>query len=157
MSEEFYEAATFGELTKVKKMLVVNPSLIHSKIEWGFTALHGVAAEEQFKMAKYLLENGADPVAKNDEGITPLHLAVYPKMIELLVQQGTDVNVRSNDGSTPLLTQAAESDGFDTMKALLKLGADPDLKDNQHQTALHIAKSREEDDKIALLKKHGAT
>lgn len=156
MNQEFYDAATFGDMDKVHQMLAADPSLVHSKIEHDFTALHGVAGEEQFEMAEFLLDGGADPLAKNDEGIIPLHLAVYPEMIELFVRRGADINVRANDGRTPLIVQAAEPDSCEVMEALLKLGADSKARDKRGESALDIAKSREEDDKIELLGQYDA-
>lgn len=39
-SHKFYDAATFGDMEAVRKMLVTDPALVHSKTKWDFTALH---------------------------------------------------------------------------------------------------------------------
>lgn len=155
MSEEFYNAGVFGDIDEMRRMLELDPTIVHSRDKWGFTALHGVAGEEQYEAAEYLLDHGADPNAKNDEGITPLHLAAYPEMVELLVRRGADINIRSNDECTPLFVQASEAEGYEVMETLLKLGADPKPKNKWGQSALDITRSREESDKIELLEKYG--
>lgn len=151
MSLEFYEAATCGDTDKVRRMLAASPSLVHSTIQWQFVALHGVAGEECIEMAELLLDSGADPNARNDEGIAPLHLAAYPEMVELLVRRGADIDARTRDGRTPLLVHAAEAERCDVMAALLELGADPKAVDDRGSSAMDIAMSREEDDKMDLL------
>jgi ankyrin repeat protein len=59
---------------------------------------------------------------------------------------------------TPLIVQSTE--GYDigsleSMEALLKAGADPNLRDDHGQTAKDYALSREEHEKVALLREHG--
>src|SRR4051794_30383331 len=45
-------------------------------------------------MAELLLGAGAVPNARNDRGITPLHLAAYPNIVEILVRRGADITAR---------------------------------------------------------------
>jgi len=40
------------------------------------TALHIALHEQNWEIADLLLENGAEVNAENDEGVTPLHIAV---------------------------------------------------------------------------------
>ena len=61
MSQEFFDAATLGSAYTVQRMLAEDPALIHSRIDWGFTPLHGVAGEEQYEVAELLLKSGAEP------------------------------------------------------------------------------------------------
>ena len=52
-----------------------------------------------------LLEASADPNERDEQGNTPLHLAVkvgWLKRVELLVSHGADVNAKNNQGENPL-------------------------------------------------------
>ena len=63
-------------------------------------------------VVEYLIEKGNDINAKNKLGLTPLHIAVLAKnmnMVEYLVKKGAEVNVKDNMGRTPCdLTQDEE-------------------------------------------------
>ncbi|MEP3478719.1 MAG: ankyrin repeat domain-containing protein [Fuerstiella sp.] len=154
MSEDFYDAAVFGDMAKLKSMLAIDPDLVKSMGEYGFTALHGVASEEHYGAATYLIDNGADVNAKNDEGIAPLHLAAWPQMVELLISRGAEIDVRDESGRTPLMVHAEEAEDCDVMEMLLRLGADALAADEDGDTALSIAKERQEPDKIKILESH---
>ena len=69
MSQEFYDAAIFGDVLKVRQMLAADPTLTKSTINWGFTALHGVVGEDQIEVANLLLDAGAAPTHGMNKGL----------------------------------------------------------------------------------------
>lgn len=151
---DFYDAAVYGEMDKVKAMLKKNPSLVNVKGKWGFAALHGVAGEDQLEMLKFLISKGAKVDIQNDEGISPLHLAALPKAVQILVNNKAKINILDIRGNTPLHTHAAHFEGYDCMKALLELGAKPNLKNKQGETPSDFATSRKEISKVILLQQY---
>ena len=153
---EVHNAAIFGDMPRVRSILLADPSAVNARDEFGFTALHGVAGEEQLDMARYLVERGADVNARNDKGATPLHCAANPKMAKLLASLGADLNAATNEGDTPLIALAAEPESGDVMAILVKLGADVHARNARGQSALDIARRRQEPDKVKLLTGHGA-
>ncbi|MGF9824432.1 ankyrin repeat domain-containing protein, partial [Brevibacillus agri] len=76
--------------------------MIHGKDEYEFSVLHAAVMTENEELIEFLLGQGADVRASNDEGITPLHIVLYPQIAALLIRHGADVNAAADDGSTPL-------------------------------------------------------
>lgn len=156
MNNEFYDAAIYGDFDEVKTIVKNHPDCISHKDEYGFTVLHGLAAEEQHEILQFLIDSGANVNEKNDAGITPIHLAAWPEVVEILVKNGADLEAKSNTGDTPLICLSAEQESEDVMEALLKAGANVNARNNSGQSALDIAIRREESRKMSLLKKYGA-
>ncbi len=154
MGTLIYEAAVAGDLEQVQAIVARHPEAVNEKDEYGFTALHGLAEEEHYDIVRFLIEHGADVNAQNEDGITPLHLAAWPEMAGLLIASGADLEARSNEGDTPLIVMAAEAESEEMMEALLEAGADVNARNNYGQSAYDIAESREEIDKLKLLKRY---
>jgi len=94
---------------------------------------------------KYLIERGADVEAKDNNGNTPLHLAVWSNHIEtakLLIERGADLEAKNKYGQTPL-DWASYKDNIELAKLLLDAGADVEAKDVEGRTPLHWACSDE--------------
>jgi uncharacterized protein len=83
--------------------------------------LHSAAAGRHQNIMKLLLENGADPNARQQGGFTPLHSAAQNgdvEMLKLLLKFGADPGIRSEENNTPL--EMAEEAGKDQVIKVLK-------------------------------------
>lgn len=151
---DLYQAAEIGDLAQVKEILTAQPALIGEKDEYEFSIMHAAALAEDPAMITYLAGLGADVNAKNDEGMTPLHLVLYPEVAETLLKLGADVNAKSIDDETPLHIQVAEGEQqYDMVKLLLQHGASKTAKDVNGERPYDIARDREEDEEIIKLLK----
>ncbi len=153
----FERAVLFGEPAAVAAWLDRDPEQARARDRFGFTALHNVMCEEKFDTMALLVRRGADVDARNDVGMTPLHLACWPQAVDLLVSLGAQVDVRADNGDTPLLTVAGEPDRDDVVAALLRHGADPRARDRAGDTALAIAIRRGDTAMQRVLRRAGAT
>ncbi|CAG0883067.1 unnamed protein product [Cyprideis torosa] len=137
------DAARQADLSKAKKFL--SPSSVRFlHPETGDTALHCAVTSsfpKRRQMAELLLRKGANPQAKNESLLTPLHLAMdcgYLDVMELLLKQGAKVNTLDPQGQT-LLHRAAKEGKVAVCKLLLQYGADPKHASLQGVTPLQVA------------------
>ena len=112
--------------------------------EQGNTPLHFARTTT---VTTLLIANRADVNAKNDMGLTPLHLVplklslrekLVGDMATILLQNGADANARDLQGNTPL-QDAARFGKTKYIAQLLQYGADPNIQNNEGLTPLHAA------------------
>ncbi len=150
--ESFSDAVVFGELGKVIEMISETPKLINAQDKYGFTALHNVMCEEQMETISFLITNGANLNIKNDQGISPIHLACYVENAELLLNSGADINQLDNQGNAPLHNQTSNGEeSQEVIEYLIAKGADKMLKNEDGQLPIDIAKMRSNTAIIELL------
>ncbi|MBY5549625.1 ankyrin repeat domain-containing protein [Rhizobium leguminosarum] len=152
LAEKFHDAVHVGDVTTVRAMLAAEPSLATSVDEDRFQPIHLLDMYFEGEILELLLANGADINARNDEGISILHIITDPEAVNLLVEKGADIEARDNRGRTPLIVQMLNrQNGPDVIAALLKNGANPDAKDDSGVTALDIARQSGDEDLIGLM------
>ena len=160
--DALYRASEVGQLDKVKSIVKANSGIASCSIKWGYTPLHGVVTgrgyltPDDLVIIKYLISSGAKVEAKAQGGVTPLHITPYPEVVELLVENGASLETTDDSTGTAILFYAESSNGPDSLRKALELGANVHHRDKMGRSALDIAISRNEYSKIRLLKKYGA-
>lgn len=137
----------------------------------GFTALHMAAHNGHVEIAKLLLSRGANPRQQkglnkagfvNEAGWSPLHWAAknnHGEMVELLIEAGASIDAEASAAfhfGTPLHIAAGAEERADALEALLRAGADVDLRDDEGNSPLHFAVSRSAVRVTQLLLRYGA-
>lgn len=152
-SYKFLEAIKKKDGEAVEKALGDGgPNLINTRdATTGNTALHLVTARRDLQWMNFLIYKGAAVNARNEQGVTPLSLAVglnFVEGVDLLLNQGARVNDPGADGETPLIA-AVHQRSVELVRTLIKAGADPRRADNSGRTALDYANLSGKDGAIA--------
>jgi len=105
-----------------------------------------------------LMERGADPAANDNYGNTALTQAAYQgseAIIKVLLAKGVSPDQPDGQHRTALLW-AIKTANVSLVKLLLQHGANPNLADDGGLTPMKAARSRDDQEIIAVLRKAGA-
>ncbi len=185
MSQEFMNAATQGDMPKVKEMLKSDPTLATAKDENGTSVILKATYHRQREVVQTLLASGVElnifeaaatgqtrrveELTRQDkslanafapDGFMPLGLAVFfghPETVDLLLKAGADVNATTRESMkvTPLASAAAARQ-IEIARVLIAHGANVNAQAESAFTPLHEVAARGDLEFATLLLDHGA-
>jgi pectate lyase len=169
-------------LQRIVGMSDVPDPTLRLSVTWATTALHYASEKGHQDVAELLIANGANVNIKNDDGQTPLDIAVRrgrKDIVKLLqvkvadssihmaafignldklrsfIETGTNVDTKDENGRTPLL-RAITGEHIDAVKFLIEAGVDVNTRDGQGYVPLVYALWAMNSDIVKLLLDKGA-
>ncbi len=134
--------------SKVAALLANGSSVDSCDEDSGATALHVSADWRHAECVRLLLEHGADPDARDKNGMTAL-LSHSAECVCRLLGHGADPNARDKSGTSPLLNKCKNFRGDEAIWEMLALqiayGADLKLRTPGGKTALDILKQKRQE------------
>jgi ankyrin repeat protein len=159
LSDEIKKTILSGDLSRLQALQAKDPALVKARDAQGRTLLHLAAAMGHLKMARWLIERGAEVDARTLQMSTPLmHASLSGKteMVQLLIAGGADREARDSFGRTALILVARDRGDAEMARILLDAGADINAADRWNDTALSLAAWRGFGDLVDLLLERGA-
>ncbi|MBC8141841.1 MAG: ankyrin repeat domain-containing protein [Armatimonadetes bacterium] len=145
------DAAARGAVSEVRRLLDEGVPVDTRKANTGWTALISAVRSGKTDVVKLLLERGAKPDLASATGYTPLMAATQTRnapLIRLLLLRGANANKSTPQGLTPLMVAAGnkadsrtEAADLESVKLLLRGGADPERLHKSGATALAVAEA----------------
>ena len=151
-----FEAAALGDLERIKTIVRSDPASVNAFSPDGFQPLGLAAYFGQAKVARYLLDHGADPNShsRNHQMVAPLHSAASSNSVDVaaaLIEKGADINAKQQGGYSPLHS-AVMSGSAEMVGLLLRRGADCGSRNDIGQSPKDLANRKNARDIDILLR-----
>lgn len=145
-----------GHRQEFSRILRDHPEAVNAKGPGGWTPLMYAALYGDAETVGLLLDKGASPNARNNQGATALMYAIdHEAKTKLLLDHGADPNLRSGEGRTPLQIATGRVGAYPIVKLLLDKGADAGVRFPDGRGALTAAIGSRDPDLLQLLLKRG--
>ena len=155
--------ASWNGHSKVARLLLERGADANPKDIFGLTPLcqaseSDTPLELRLEVAQVLLEHGADPGVRSDNGKDSLYIALeegHHGLAQLLLKHGADPNTRDDNDRT-LLHVASQHGNSEVAQGLLGLDVDVNSRDNRGRTPLQVALQNGEEKVAEILLQHVA-
>ncbi|KAK4480079.1 hypothetical protein RD792_013136 [Penstemon davidsonii] len=134
-------AAYYGDLYQLKSLIRAGADP-NKKDYDGRSALHLAASRGYEDIILFLIQEGVDINAEDNFGTTPLFESIksgHDRVASLLLREGALLKI---DNAGSFLCSAVARGDSDLLKRVLSNGIDPNSKDYDQRTPLHIAASQ---------------
>ena len=124
------------------------------------TPLHMASLKVNAEIVRLLIEHGADVTVKNQTQSTPLHLASSWVNARTPTWTRCSTDMNGQDDSDQRFCERNPEWCLlkaETVRLLIKHGADVTARDEAQSTPLHLASSRASTESVGLLIEHGAS
>lgn len=145
-SENYYNSSIVTAckigLVDIVRVLIEEGADINKAEHEGETPLGIAACYKKFEVCKLLIENGANPLYKNKNGITSIHWAAQGgdvQIIRFLLPFFENISETDNYGFTPLHNAVFLRVNTEPALEFLKKGADINAVNHNGDTPLHLA------------------
>jgi ankyrin repeat protein len=143
-AKRLFRALVHRDQNAVSKVLADHPELVNRKLNKSYP-LSLACASRSLPLVQAMVERGADPKLRNDDGTSTLAAAVESDslpIVRYLVAKGADPKALEVDGETLLW----HAQSVEVARFLVEAGVDPKRRDNVGDMAIHHAcrKSRKE-------------
>ena len=151
--------AAFRKQYKAAEALLKHGANVNAHDVQGYDILTIAAVNNDIELAKLALANGANARALTGTSnstalISAAHLG-HVEILRMLIDAKAPLDHINNVGWTALITAVVLGNGskehIATVDALVKAGADVDIKDRQGRTALDYARQRRYTDMITIM------